>query len=247
MKIHCDIAKDLMPLYIEDVLSDKSRSAVEEHLTDCEECRSYYRRMKEPDLPDSAPADDEVLSRLDEAKRLKALKHTMLFRKIVTIAVSAAAAFLILIAGYIAVFHYESYIPFEETGIRMTAAGEMFVDKPYCRYDGAYWGTDADGNKIAIFFLTSSYYSRHWEKAPEAKQHTISFNVEGDSDDYVDKVYYLPEKYVKENRLDGFFYKDNNLGDSERIYLLDDDEADAAWNRLISDIESEAPLVWEAK
>ena len=33
MKIHCNIAKDLMPLYIDDALSEESKAAVEEHLT----------------------------------------------------------------------------------------------------------------------------------------------------------------------------------------------------------------------
>ena len=41
MKIHCNIAKDLMPLYIDDALSEESKAAVEEHLTGCEGCREY--------------------------------------------------------------------------------------------------------------------------------------------------------------------------------------------------------------
>ena len=59
MKIHCNIAKDLMPLYIDDVLSEESKTAVEEHLTACEGCREYYRRMHGSALPESESEAEE--------------------------------------------------------------------------------------------------------------------------------------------------------------------------------------------
>ena len=246
MKIHCNIAKDVMPLYIDDVLSEESKEAVEEHLTGCEDCRDYYRRMRGSDLPESESEAEEVLGRLDEAERLKRLKKSMLFKRIITIAATAAAVALIILAGDILIFHYQSYIPYEETGIRMTAEGEMFADKPYYSYRGEYWGKDGDGNRIAIFFLTSSYYSRNWEKQPDNNvQHVMRFH-DAEDEDSVDKVYYLPEKYVKENRLDGFFCTDNSIFD--KIYRhssgMSDDQMQKEMNKLISEIEEEAPLVW---
>ena len=41
----CDIVKDLLPLYIENLCSSASREAVEEHLEHCETCREEYERM----------------------------------------------------------------------------------------------------------------------------------------------------------------------------------------------------------
>lgn len=40
MKICCEIAKDLLPLYEDGVCSEESRKAVEEHLAECEKCRA---------------------------------------------------------------------------------------------------------------------------------------------------------------------------------------------------------------
>lgn len=48
MKIDCDIIRDLLPLYTEELASEKSRAAVEEHLEECEQCRKIYQEMKEP-------------------------------------------------------------------------------------------------------------------------------------------------------------------------------------------------------
>jgi len=246
MKIHCNIAKDLMPLYIDDVLSEESKEAVEEHLTGCEDCREYYRRMHGSDLPESEAEAEEVLGRLDEAERLKRLKRKMLLKRIITIAATAAVVILIIIAGDILIFHNPSYITYEDTGIRMTENGDMYVDKPYYGYNGVYWGKDDDGNRIAVFFLTSSYYSRNWEKVSEINgQHVMRFHETEDAD-AVDTVYYLPEKYVKENRLDGFFSKDRTIFD--HIYSqsrsLDEEQMQEEMDKLISEIEDEATLVW---
>ena len=46
MKLSCDIIRDLLPLYAEELASADSREAVEEHLRDCESCRSACEDMK---------------------------------------------------------------------------------------------------------------------------------------------------------------------------------------------------------
>ena len=40
-EIHCEIIRDLLPLYVDDVCSEKSKDMIEEHLRGCEECRNY--------------------------------------------------------------------------------------------------------------------------------------------------------------------------------------------------------------
>ena len=43
----CNIIKDLLPLYIDDVLSDDSRELVEKHLKECTKCADELKKMKE--------------------------------------------------------------------------------------------------------------------------------------------------------------------------------------------------------
>ena len=38
MKINCEVVMDLLPLYHDDVVSDKTKELVREHLTECEAC-----------------------------------------------------------------------------------------------------------------------------------------------------------------------------------------------------------------
>jgi predicted anti-sigma-YlaC factor YlaD len=46
MKMSCEIIKDLLPLYLDGVCSDDSRTAVEEHLAVCEHCRAELQAMQ---------------------------------------------------------------------------------------------------------------------------------------------------------------------------------------------------------
>lgn len=44
MNISCDIIKDLLPLYHDDVCSEDSRKLIEEHLDNCEACKAELKK-----------------------------------------------------------------------------------------------------------------------------------------------------------------------------------------------------------
>ena len=50
MKIKCDLAKDLIPLYIENLCSDYTKNIVEEHLSDCQNCNHLLNDLKETNI-----------------------------------------------------------------------------------------------------------------------------------------------------------------------------------------------------
>ena len=54
MRMKCDVIKDLMPSYIDNLLSEDSQGLVEEHLAECETCKAYYETLK---------GDDDIFAR----------------------------------------------------------------------------------------------------------------------------------------------------------------------------------------
>lgn len=42
MKYPCDLIKDMLPLYHDDICSEESRKIVQEHLEKCENCSKEY-------------------------------------------------------------------------------------------------------------------------------------------------------------------------------------------------------------
>ena len=58
MKISCDIIRDLLPLYKDNVCSDASKDMVEDHLSVCQDCQEYYEQMN-AELPEIVPLKEE--------------------------------------------------------------------------------------------------------------------------------------------------------------------------------------------
>lgn len=47
MKYPCGMIRDILPLYKDEVCSEESRGAVEEHLSGCNDCSEYYKRLSD--------------------------------------------------------------------------------------------------------------------------------------------------------------------------------------------------------
>ena len=74
MKLSCDIIRDLLPLYAEELASADSRESVEEHLLGCESCRKAYEDMKTcPVIIPEEPGLDTVRRGLWRRRLLTAL------------------------------------------------------------------------------------------------------------------------------------------------------------------------------
>ena len=45
-RISCEVARDLLPLYCDDVCSQESRILIDEHLKNCSDCDALLKKMK---------------------------------------------------------------------------------------------------------------------------------------------------------------------------------------------------------
>lgn len=115
MKISCNIIRDLLPLYAEDLVSEDTRVMVDEHLGECESCTNVLNEMKK-----SSPVPVEATP-----ESLNKVKKTIRRRRVVS--VMAAVLTVITIASF--VFTY-LFTPFQLTK-------EQALDDFYVREDGA--------------------------------------------------------------------------------------------------------------
>lgn len=115
MKISCNIIRDLLPLYAEDLASEDTRALVDEHLRECEDCTNVLNEMKK-----SSPVPVEAAP-----ESLNKVKKTIRRRRVVS--VMAAVLTVITIASF--VFTY-LFTPFQLTK-------EQALDDFYVREDGA--------------------------------------------------------------------------------------------------------------
>lgn len=107
----CDIIKDLLPGYIDEVLSEAGINAVKEHLDECQECSRTYSDMK-GGLNIESNAEEQLA--LDGFKKIR--QHT----KKLKMAVGVVSSILVFIILYIFIKVYVIGEPLETALINTT-------------------------------------------------------------------------------------------------------------------------------
>ena len=72
MSKNCDMIKDLLPLYADDVCSEESRKAVEEHINSCPDCKAELEKLRKS-VTVSPQKDAAVLKRIKRRLRIEKL------------------------------------------------------------------------------------------------------------------------------------------------------------------------------
>lgn len=96
MKNDCEIVKDLLPNYVENLLSDETKKYIDEHLDHCGKCRYILKLMKDEKMERKTKDEQENQIEFDHLKKYK--KRTICLKFIALIFA------LILIFGLILFF-----------------------------------------------------------------------------------------------------------------------------------------------
>lgn len=88
MKISCNVIKDILPLYVEDLASEDTRKVVDEHIDQCHNCKKELEDMQVSTI---TPIDTDMrpLEKIRDSMRRKKLQ-TILFTSIITIVIAIA-------------------------------------------------------------------------------------------------------------------------------------------------------------
>ena len=110
MKITCDVIQDLMPSYIDGILSEDSRALVEEHMGTCQECRKMLEIMKE----EQGKEQNQMRS---SAATLKKIRKKLIVRRVLTATVAVILTLIVAAAGYNHWYFNEKYMTLEDSGM----------------------------------------------------------------------------------------------------------------------------------
>lgn len=153
MKITCNVVQDIMPLYLENIVSEDTKKVVEEHINSCESCKKCLSDMTE--LTPIAPDVNTV--------PMKRLKTKLFKKKVQTIVVSAILVFIIaiiVVANLVAPRYYSSsdnvislnesdkglvYVTFDETVSGYGVSSSISDDKTGYTYHIVAWDSVWDG------------------------------------------------------------------------------------------------------
>lgn len=93
---NCNVIRDILPLYLDNAVSEDTAKMVEEHLHTCKECMEYKKKMEA----------DIVVTENNEGKKLLRKINGRIRKKIVVSVVAAIAALAALIVGGIYVYKW---------------------------------------------------------------------------------------------------------------------------------------------
>lgn len=112
-EIKCSVIQDLLPLYIDEVVSDDTKTLVNEHLQTCEDCKKEYEQMKETLY---VPIENKTTLFSQLNKRWNQKKRRLILGSVLTTTLLGFALFSFI-------FYYTKPIPYaadlfevEETG-----------------------------------------------------------------------------------------------------------------------------------
>lgn len=134
-KINCDTACDLIPLYVDKVLSQSSTKLLEEHLAECESCTEQVNTLKK----------DVVLKNYDERKPLHKFKNQIMRHRILFLLATVEMALFTICYVMNDVEFTDSYDDVKDY---------LQVDSPVSGSDGVVVSYKAGSNKVFTTNMT---------------------------------------------------------------------------------------------
>ena len=235
MKINCDVVKDLLPQYYDGTLNEDTKNMVKAHLDECEECRAYLEEIKKIN-EELDSGDIPAAPSMGEIGALTKIKKRLVHKRLITVLITIAAVFVVLLGAYIYANMHYTYIPYEDTGI-VVKGNEIRTSKNYARLMGI--SDKINGENVEFIFLLSNTMSN----INDLKGEITILNMdavtaergpenEAVSIDITDKVYYLPESAI--SKLPFLVHTG---------YMQDDLEDPDYWKQLEENIDR-YELVW---
>jgi len=188
MKITCDVNKDLLPLYTEDILSDDSRLIVEEHIKTCEACDQELKQMKKELV---LPVDKNV-------KPFKRIKKQIHKKHLLVSISSLLCLLLVLLLGMKGLNSHEKTIAFNDNILVKMEDGDLTA-----KLMGSEWSKfsltsiqlndDETDKNYVFFYLTHTSWDKLVSSSKIYSEVTLVYEDKGASD--VEEVYYYTGDY----------------------------------------------------
>lgn len=131
MRNECNIIRDILPLYIDEIVSEDTVSFVEEHLEKCAACRAELENMKAPNALEKAVSD----TRATDEKPLKTFAKKWNRKKHIVISAFMIVLLIAALLGSCLV----SYLKFDTANPLSAASGFIQItvlDKDYVEIQG---------------------------------------------------------------------------------------------------------------
>ena len=210
MKMSCNIIEDLLPLYVDDMVSEDSRKLVEEHLKECPACRKMQEEMvKENRLSAVGNRSNSAKTSKTEAEPLKKIRRRIRKKRIASVVL---AVVLVMAAGGIGHYWYydkETYISWDDANISVKDGKVYSTVNPLGRMKSIL----SVDQKNMFYMLSETMWTRKQYPSDSGKENELlslkqfqeayDRNADAVTDETmlpsgIENVYYVDPENVKE-------------------------------------------------
>lgn len=177
MKVTCDVIRDILPLYVEDMASSDSSAIVEEHINQCAKCKEQLDEMKAYSKP---PMDTNITPML----KIKSILHREKLQAIIFSIMFTVLVCFVTIAYLTA----PEYIPYSEGTVSLIERDNGLVL--------AVFGDQVSGYDISIYPADDStgyvYHITAWDSIWNRNTNKAhgTYAVLNPNSERVESVYY---------------------------------------------------------
>jgi len=185
MKNECMIVRDLLPLYIENLVSDETRAFVDEHLTSCNDCRKLLERNQTSPM---IKGDGGTVP-------LKIVKKQLKQQKLKSVLFAVVIVMAILISGF-AQLTMPQYVPYSEDLLSITENEDgtiiiSFNEDKATGYQISNFVPSEDGAMYTLFIHS---WKTAWDELFSDKE-VQSIVMKPNHEFPIGAIYYSPNTY----------------------------------------------------
>lgn len=233
MKISCDVIRDLLPLYVDEVLSNDSKTLVDEHIEQCESCRDELKKLSGDEVYSCAVNQIENKSIYDS---LNKIRKRISFKIQITVLISVIFTAIVVVGAWDYYDNHRIYMPYKEAKIKWVKDSMQTSEK----YRDVNQVISTDGKSLIIVLNRthrtsndSSYSDRVIWKGPNREYSYEDKNGEEKLAN-IEEVYYMSSDAWER-------YKEREV----LIYNIPQDEFNLErYKREFNVVKRKSKLIW---
>ena len=242
MKITCNIIEDLLPLYVEDMVSEDSRKLVEEHLKGCPACRKMQEEMmRENRLTAGIKDGNSVQINKTEAESLKKIRRRIRKKRILSVILAVVLVAAAGGAGHYWYYDKENYISWDAANISVKDGKVYSTVSPLGRLKSIL---SVDQKNMFYMMSETMWTRRQYPSDPDTENELWSLQdfqeAHDRSDDAVTDETSLP------SGIENVYYVDpENVKEACKLWDYQDDPQEA--QKKAEELAAKSHLIWSAE
>ncbi|MCI8507372.1 MAG: zf-HC2 domain-containing protein [Lachnospiraceae bacterium] len=163
-RTNCNIIKDLLPSYMEDICSADSRELIEEHLNECRECRNLMEMITATEIVSEKTSDGQI-------DYMKKVREDYTKKNIISFGLLVVCLIMGLMMGlnsyrlvYINIYYCYIIVPIVMTGVYLILSGRWIKGKR-TKWEFVMGGI---GGLLIIYCIALRFAAVYYVKGSEA-------------------------------------------------------------------------------